>query len=288
MSLLAQKGALIDGLLAVAERYDSFVFDRFGVLHDGRQLYPGVRGALRQLQSLGKPIVVLTNSGRTAAYNLDRLASIGLDGTLIDAMLTSGDAARERVLPRYVRDLGPNCYHIAPVNERPRELTAAVAGLRQAKELDACDFVYLSGMPVGLAETWQGDLLPRLISRAAPLLCSNPDFTAPGGDGLVTSPGTIAKAYGDAGGQVELIGKPYPLIYEIVRARLDQLGRGWPLFVGDSYHHDIAGARNAGFDACLVLTGIHQAQVRGRDILQTVRDELAVDGVMPTWITETL
>ncbi len=40
------------------------------------------------------------------------------------------------------------------------------------------------------------------------------------GDDLITMPGTLAAAYGAAGGHVVLMGKPAPLIYEVRQAHL--------------------------------------------------------------------
>ena len=39
--------AVVQGLLQVAEQYDGFVFDQFGVLHDGNALYPNVTNVLQ-------------------------------------------------------------------------------------------------------------------------------------------------------------------------------------------------------------------------------------------------
>ena len=36
----------VDGIAALADRYRGFVLDQWGVLHDGRQAYPGAREAV--------------------------------------------------------------------------------------------------------------------------------------------------------------------------------------------------------------------------------------------------
>ncbi len=277
----------VNGLLEIARNYDAFVFDQFGVLHDGQALYPHVLDVLRRLKQSGKHICILSNSGRNAAANLARTVALGVDADLISNVVTSGDVARAHRLPSYVSDFGPNCYHIASANEAQDEVSAA-AGLRFVDDIADCDFVYLSGMSEGLAETWQADLLPRLIAGAKPLLCSNPDFVALGGAELTTSPGTIAQAYAQAGGVIELVGKPYGLIYEVVGDSLRAQSCANALFIGDSYHHDVRGARNAGFDAFLVLTGVHRALFDDPDIVQTAHDKLVEDGIAPTWISPTL
>ncbi|MBT3786867.1 MAG: TIGR01459 family HAD-type hydrolase [Alphaproteobacteria bacterium] len=280
--------AVVQGLLQVAEQYDGFVFDQFGVLHDGNALYPNVTNVLQHLHSQGKSILVLSNSGRSANANLDRLVSLGIDGDLIDDVVTSGEVAKAHHLRDLVKDMGANCYHIASPNEASDELSAEIDGLQIVGDLNACNFVYLSGMPANLVGTWQTDLLPHLISAGKPLLCSNPDFAALGGAELVASTGMIAKGYEEAGGKVIWVGKPYPFVYDIVQERLKACGCIRPLFVGDSYDHDVVGAHNAGFDTFLVLTGIHQALFDGVDIMPTAQSELFEGGVSPTWVSRTL
>ena len=218
---------IVDGILAIADQYDSFVFDQFGVLHDGKHLYPNAIEVLKFLKSRHNKILVLSNSGRSAAANFARLASFGIDAGQIDAILTSGDTAKAHRLPHYVLEKGVKCYPISSPNEAPDSLISAVKNLQIVDNIADCDFVYLSGMPEGLADTWATELLPNLVAAGVPLLCSNPDFVAPGG---ATSPGTIARAYEEAGGAVERVGKPYPLIYEVVKQRLKKLDCSKTLF----------------------------------------------------------
>ena len=56
-----------DRLRDIAERYDAFFLDQFGVVHDGTAAYPGAPEAVAALAGLGKPVLFVTNSGRRAA-----------------------------------------------------------------------------------------------------------------------------------------------------------------------------------------------------------------------------
>ena len=60
------------------------------------------------------------------------------------------------------------------------------------------------------------------------------------GPELIVMPGTLAKAYRAAGGHVELMGKPAPLIYQACFAQLG-LAASQVLALGDSLEHDVAG-----------------------------------------------
>ena len=56
-----------EGFAAVADRYDAFILDVWGVLHDGVTLYPGVVDTLEHLTAAEKPFVMLTNAPRRSA-----------------------------------------------------------------------------------------------------------------------------------------------------------------------------------------------------------------------------
>ncbi len=44
---------ILDGIAPVADRYDGFVLDLWGVVHDGQRPYPGVPEALAVLKKRG-------------------------------------------------------------------------------------------------------------------------------------------------------------------------------------------------------------------------------------------
>ncbi|MEL0021241.1 MAG: hypothetical protein VW709_15300, partial [Rickettsiales bacterium] len=54
------------GLREVADGYDGFVLDLWGVVHDGVTVFPGVIGALQELRAAGKKLVFLSNAPRRA------------------------------------------------------------------------------------------------------------------------------------------------------------------------------------------------------------------------------
>lgn len=60
------------------------------------------------------------------------------------------------------------------------------------------------------------------------------------GESLITMPGSLAKYYKELGGQVQLMGKPDPIIYTAARKLLHNDPQTW-LAIGDSLEHDIAG-----------------------------------------------
>src|SRR5882724_10839456 len=114
---------LLEGLSAVVDRYDGFILDLWGVLHDGVRPYPGVVDALRRLKRGGKRTVILSNGPRRAASLVRRTAEIGIAVDLYDDLHSSGEEAwrllRERPDPASVA-LGRRAFLIGP--ERDRDL----------------------------------------------------------------------------------------------------------------------------------------------------------------------
>lgn len=283
----------ISGLSEVLDRYDAFLLDQWGVMHDGRKLFPGVAETVRRLHEAGKKVVLLSNSGRRAAYNDRRLAEMGLDMSLVAGSVTSGEAAwrllRERSEPPF-SELGRRCFLLTRFGD-----VGVVEGLdlELVEDVDAADFLFITGVdsPVKTLD----DYLPvveRAARRRIPAICSNPDRVAPVSGRLALAPGAVAEAYEKLGGPVTYVGKPSPRIYRACLAHLPGIPPERILAVGDSLAHDVAGAKNAGLDACLVTSGIH------RDAFAEIGDcgraaEVAAElgrryGAVPDWVTQRL
>jgi hypothetical protein len=62
----------IIGLAALADHFDVFYIDQFGVLHDGVRPYSGAIECLAKLKKLDKRVVLLSNSVKRAAANIAR------------------------------------------------------------------------------------------------------------------------------------------------------------------------------------------------------------------------
>src|SRR3546814_4909191 len=80
---------LVAGLATLASRYDAFLLDQFGVLHDGSTVYPGVVACLEALQAAGKRTIILSNSGTLRAASMERLARLGIPPALYEDFVPS-------------------------------------------------------------------------------------------------------------------------------------------------------------------------------------------------------
>ena len=71
----ASSPRILPGLGAVADRYDAFVLDLWGCVHDGLKPYPGVPETLAAMRGAGKRVLMLSNVPRRVAKRLRRRSS---------------------------------------------------------------------------------------------------------------------------------------------------------------------------------------------------------------------
>jgi len=276
------------GLADLAARYDGFIIDQWGVLHDGRRAYPEAIACLRALRGAGKKIVLLSNSGRTLAQNTAVLGAMGLDSTLFDGVVTSGEATRralsERTDPFFAR-LGTPCVLWSEGGDR-----AIVDGLPLSvvETIEEAAFILLSGTDADATLADFESALHRALARGLPMVCANPDIVVVGPHGMEMAPGTIARHYAALGGRVGYCGKPYAPIYRVCFDTLVGLERERILAIGDSIAHDVAGGARVGLDTALVMGGIHAEAFdlgRGASANWPVLERLSREsGVMPRWV----
>ena len=290
------------GLAELAPHYDGFVIDQFGVLHDGQRPYNGAAAALLALRSQGKRVLVLSNSGKRAAHNRQRLAAFGISADHADGVLTSGELTWQML---HQRDrlpwskLGAKVLMLSPGDD-----AAMIEGLplTRVDAVDDADFLLLASFPESLPPAALAVLLQTAAKRSLPLLCANPDRHRLTASGVLPSCGSLASGYRAMGGPVIWVGKPYPLIYEASREWLARLGATRICAIGDSLEHDVRGGAGAGFDTCFIAGGLHSgdfarsAKTTGVDGFAASQAELArlmtwpaISGVpAPNWALHTL
>ena len=210
---------LIDGIEPLIERYDGFLVDQFGVLHDGEAPLPGAVAALELLRQRRKKVVLLSNSGKRGLPNEERLDRIGIDRGLYATMVTSGETAWQGLLARTdetFAGLGERCLFLSRGGDR-----SALDGLSivpVAETVDAA-FVLLTGIDADEARRAAADrLLEQALSRDLPLVCTNPDLVSIEGGRHVDGPGAFARRYELAGGEVRWAASP----------GRRSIGRRWP------------------------------------------------------------
>ncbi|HEV7458747.1 MAG TPA: TIGR01459 family HAD-type hydrolase [Roseococcus sp.] len=275
---------IYEGLAPLADQYDGYVLDLWGVVHDGRALYPGVAECLAMLRQQGKRVVFLTNAPRRAWFIQGMLDKMGLERGLYDGIISSGEVSWRWLKHRpegWFQKFGPRAFHIGP----ERDLSVAEDG---AAELVAtpeeADFLLNTGPDPDRGshsvEAYRA-ALERCFAAKLPMVCVNPDRAVMvGGEKLICA-GALADIYLGWGGDVFEVGKPDPAVYGPVMEALEMTDRARVLAVGDTPHTDLAGAAAAGMDSLWAMTGL-TANAHGDDpapeVLARVAEE---EGVRP-------
>lgn len=235
---------------AIADQFDVFLLDAFGVLNIGETAIPGVVDRVNGLRQRGKQVIVVTNAaGYPSSVLHARYKRLGYSFEPHDvvssrmALLTGLNNHKHRkwglvAAPKFGRD----------------ELPDGAIFL----EDDAGAYEEAEGFLMFGASAWsearQALLEQALRDKPRDLLVGNPDLVAPVEAGLSREPGHYAHRLATATGTEPVFyGKPFPAIFDLARQRIRP---GIPdhrvVMVGDTLHTDILGGAAAGFRTALI------------------------------------
>ncbi|MCD8493900.1 MAG: TIGR01459 family HAD-type hydrolase [Alphaproteobacteria bacterium] len=285
---------ICQGISDISDSYSGFIVDQWGVLHDGDKPYEGVVDCLKELKARNKHVIILSNSGKTAEANRERLKQIGIPSTLYNEIVTSGEMTWQGLKSQsdgIFKDLGKSCFLISRGGDTSiLEGTDIVA----VSDPDEADFIIISGSdaPEKTIEDYEA-VLRKAARKRLKALCANPDSKAIIGQNYVMGAGSIARRYQDFGGVVHYIGKPHLPIFQYCLKMLQEKGiyPGETVMVGDTMSHDILGGVGANIDTCLVKNGLHAAAFRTVKDLTDLRKALAVlsaqyNNIHPTYMVD--
>ncbi|WP_051432010.1 TIGR01459 family HAD-type hydrolase [Rhodovibrio salinarum] len=248
----------LSGVRALAGVYQAILIDQFGVLHDGKTALPGAREAVLGLRDQGARLAVISNSGKRAAVNQERLRALGFEEALFDGVMTSGELARQ-FFTDWLREGrlegGTGVHFVSADDDR-----AVIAGLPLTEVERAADSGLLLIAGAGASTTDNPEIETALRAHAdqgTPCVCINPDVRMYVDGCIVPGPGAVAERYAELGGRVIWIGKPDPSIFQAARETLGVPAEARTLVIGDSPYHDVAGAQRAGYDWLFVSGGIY-------------------------------
>ncbi len=266
----------ISNLAEVADRFDAFILDAFGVLNVGLTPIPGAVDRMAGLRALGKRMVVLTNAAsdpRSAAHA--KFHKLGFDFTM-EEVVASRDVAVARlsgIAP------GARWGAIAAAGDTFADIDADICHWSADERPQVDAFLMLSS--ANLTAATHNALQDALAQRPRPLVVANPDLVAPREAGLSLEPGFHAHALADATGvEPVFFGKPYPEAFDDVLARLPGIPHDRIAMVGDTLHTDVLGGRAAGLGTVLVLD-------HGLFAGQDIDGYVARSGIVPDYISAT-
>lgn len=262
-----QDTLFLEGVSEIVDRYDGYLVDIWGVLHDSAKTYPGVKTCLKRLKELGKRIVIISNAARRSSVLERELAGFGILHEMYDHVATSGELFWRRFFSGedpHLTTLGNSYYLFGSASYR---LTEGLP-IQQSASLEDADFVLTIGVvgPSPTVEEKEGEL-KAAASKGLPMICANPDIQVVRDGTMSIAAGALAKRYEELGGQVIYYGKPHRAIYDFSLELLGEVERKRILAVGDALITDVAGAGNHSLDSLLIGTGIH------RDAVERIPDD---------------
>ena len=237
-------------LSQIADRFDAFLLDAFGVLNIGETAIAGTPDRVKDLQAAGKRVLVVSNAaGVPHPALIAKYTRLGYDFAPEDIVTSRA------TLIAALRAAPPRAWGL---------MASRAAGLGELSEFDvtwlsedrapydaAEGFLLIGAAEWG--EARQALLEASLRARPRPVWVGNPDIVAPREIGFSHEPGHFAHRLADATGIApEFFGKPFGNIYDRAFARLGPIDRSRVLMVGDSLHTDILGAQAAGIASALI------------------------------------
>ena len=233
---------LIDG-------YALVVFDLDGVIYLIDRPIPGAVEAVGRLHAEGKAVAYATNNAsRRSSEVADLLTGMGVPARP-EEVLTSAAASAE-----LLRDRLPAGAPVLVVGAEALRAEIRAVGLRPVSRADEEPAAVVQGYgpQVGWVDLAEASLAVR---AGAPWYATNTDRTLPSDRGPLPGNGSLVAVLRTALNREPdvVVGKPEPALFATAARRA---GSGRTLLVGDRLDTDIEGARRAGLDSLLVLTGV--------------------------------
>ncbi|GAA4578528.1 HAD-IIA family hydrolase [Micromonospora coerulea] len=233
---------LVDG-------YALVVFDLDGVIYLIDRPIPGAVAAVARLRSEGTGVAYATNNAsRRSSEVAELLTGMGVPARP-EEVLTSAAATAE-----LLRDRLPANAPVLVVGAEALRAEIRAVGLRPVSraEEEPAAVAQGYGPQVGWVDLAEASLAVR---AGAPWYATNTDRTLPSERGPLPGNGALVAVLRTALDREPdvVVGKPEPALFATAARRA---GAGRTLVVGDRLDTDIEGARRAGLDTLLVLTGV--------------------------------
>ena len=251
-----------NGLQSIADNYDLFYIDLWGVIHNGIKLHEQSIIVLKELLKRNKTFVLLTNAPRPNKNVRNFLQKMGMSHELRDNVFTSGEAALNYLKKNF---LSKKFYHVGP----PRDFDL-FNSFEDNKSENIKDSEYL--LCTGLFDNFDKDLIyyKNLFENHTnkKMICTNPDLIVDRGSKRELCAGSVAMVFEKMGGKVVYFGKPHPEVYN---QSVDNNNKKI-LAIGDNLNTDIKGANLLNYDSLLISNGVHKDEIKHKGIKQVAKE----------------
>lgn len=231
---------------------------------------PGLADLFATLRDRGIDYILATNNAtKTAVMYTEKLARFGVDVSP-DHIVTSAESTAQFLRSAY--EPGAAIY---VVGDKGLHDAVAAQGFPIITPEQAKNGALATAVVVGFSRTATYEIMAmgaHLINRGARFIGTNPDPSFPSEIGPLPGAGALI-AFIETGTGVKptLIGKPGPIMFQQAMQRMGGAPENTAM-VGDRLTTDILGAKNAGIQAILLLSGI------------STREDIARTGIRPDFV----
>ena len=250
-----------EGLSSIADNYQLFYIDLWGVIHNGIKLHDEAINTLKQISNNNKEYVLLTNAPRPNNSVRNFLEKMGMEKEIRDHVFTSGEAALNYLKKNF---LDKKFFHVGP----PRDFDLFKDFEKnKSNDINKSDYILCTG----LFDENNKDLIfyKNLFDKhlKKKMICTNPDLIVDRGNKRELCAGSVAMVFEKMGGEVVYFGKPYPEVYN---QSFNNKGKKI-LSVGDNFNTDIKGANLLNYDSLIISNGIHKSEIEKYGIEKTAK-----------------
>jgi len=254
------------GLQAIADNYDLFYIDLWGVIHNGIILHENAVNVLNNLAKMNKSFVLLTNAPRPNKTVKSFLEKMGLDQRLREHVFTSGEAALNHLENNFS---SKKFFHIGP----PRDFDLFnLFRKNKCEDINESEYLLCTGLFDDHEKdlNYYKDLFEGHIQKK--MICTNPDLIVDRGSVRELCAGSVAMVFEKMGGDIVYFGKPYPEVYnQSINNNNKKI-----LAIGDNLNTDIRGANLLNYESLLISNGIHRSEIKEKGISYVAKEYEAI------------
>ena len=245
----------IVNLAKIANDYDTFVLGFNGVLYDGENVLPDAISCLKNLASMDKKIVIVTNSHLRIAEIVKILTDNNVDINIFSNIVSAGEILHYKL--KYAQNeyeaIGKKYYHLG--NKCHKGVFSGL-DFEEVDKIENAHFIYMS-------EVSSSDdsidiykpILEQAVALGLPFVCAGNDTSCFINSKLSLASGALAENYAILGGRILTLGKPDVRIMQYALEGVSQTEN--TVIIGDNVATDIKSASLLGFDSILISKGRH-------------------------------
>ncbi|AEI88385.1 MAG: Ribonucleotide monophosphatase NagD, HAD superfamily [Candidatus Midichloria mitochondrii] len=246
---------MIQGIIELVGKYNLFLIDLYGVMHDGINHFEKAAEAVNYLRDEGKKVIFFSNTPRPKEDVERKL--IGMSPKLKDfEIVTSGEFFKYTLRHPKKYDLDFLSQYAFPLSNNLDHPLLTIPNLKITNSIETASYLLIIASVKNKADLSMFDrILEQAVKRNLPCICPNPDLVARQGKDIIYTAGSFALKYKELGGNVYYMGKPENNFYKFALDNNNIITQ-YVLAVGDNLYTDIKGANGSGLDSLFVKNGV--------------------------------